>query len=99
MGRYVVEGVDVSFEASFFVVLGLEGVALKAGANMSVSTHPCELHWSELVLPGLYEYQQLKKRMKQFFQPSDVCMRVRNCRDASYGVGHIVQEGGFGETR
>lgn len=38
------EGVDVSFEASFFVVFGLEGVALKAGANMSVSTHPCELH-------------------------------------------------------
>lgn len=38
------EGVDVCFEASFFVVFGLEGVALKAGANMSVSMHRCELH-------------------------------------------------------
>lgn len=27
------EGVDRSFEASFFVVFGLEGVALKAGAK------------------------------------------------------------------
>lgn len=37
-------GVDISFEASFFVVFRLEGVSLKAGANTSVSTHPCELH-------------------------------------------------------
>lgn len=38
------ERVDISFEASFFVVFGLEEVSLKAGANMPVSTHPCELH-------------------------------------------------------
>lgn len=45
MGRYLGEGVDVSFEASLlFVAFGLEGVALKAGAYISVSTHPCGLH-------------------------------------------------------
>lgn len=63
------EWVDSSFEDPFFVVFGLEGVSLKAGANMSVSAHPCRLHWSESVLPGLYEGQQLKKRTKKLFQP------------------------------
>lgn len=33
MGHYVVEGVDSSFEAFFLVVFGLEGVALKTGAE------------------------------------------------------------------
>lgn len=55
MGLYVMEGVD-----PFFVVFGLEGVSLKAGANTFVSVHACRLHWSESVLPGLYECQKLK---------------------------------------
>lgn len=99
VGHYVVEGIDISFEASFFVIFGLEGVALKDGANKSVSTHPCELHWSVLDLPGPYGCRQLKKRMKQFFQPSDVCTKVRNCRDASYGTEDTIRDVGFGEIR
>lgn len=57
MELYVEKGVDSSFEDPLFAAFGLEGVSLKAGANTSVSMHPCRLCWSESLLPGPYECQ------------------------------------------